>query len=443
MSMSIITSHPSILGVLINLLELYCCLIFWTVNFRRREHSFLRKLLCIPVLAAGIAPLTFFRMHYDNAFVSMISFFGMYVLLFLCLAIIFDEPISRFLITCCNTAATQVIVARLYELLMVAFGADPMSELIPFSGAFFHTVAGQLAAFIIFFGIRLLLSGILAFIFRSRHPENTLINRYVLVFSVLFLLITIPVNAFSRYAEGVNTSLDVIVRIYAAAYALMTLFVQAGFLEQSYMQSELDTITEIMENEQKQFEYLKTDMDMINLKTHDLKHQLDQFEGRITDEELASLKEAITLYDSNLITGNKVLDTILNKKQMVCEKENIRLTCIADTSCLEDFTSTHLYSLLNNAIENAIEAVRKLDDPNQRIISIVIEQENGLNTLHFTNFYKEEPKITENGAVTSKADKLHHGLGLKSIQYITEQYEGEMNYYTDHGIFYLNLYFPG
>ena len=47
-----------------------------------------------------------------------------------------------------------------------------------------------------------------------------------------------------------------------------------------------------------------------------------------------------------------------------------------------------------------------------------------------------------NQIITSKKDKINHGFGLKSIQLITNKYNGSLSLKIDNNIFILDIIFP-
>ena len=77
-----------------------------------------------------------------------------------------------------------------------------------------------------------------------------------------------------------------------------------------------------------QFESVKANMDVINMKCHDLRHIFNRIEGKLTEDEISSLQEAIQFYDANIKTGNEVLDVVLCEKAMLCQKNNIHFSCM-------------------------------------------------------------------------------------------------------------------
>ena len=89
----------------------------------------------------------------------------------------------------------------------------------------------------------------------------------------------------------------------------------------------------------------KKNVDLINLKCHDLKHQIREHtaKGNITKDTINELEEIINIYDSNVRTGNEALDLILTEKSLLCQKANIKLSCLADCSNLSFIADSDLY----------------------------------------------------------------------------------------------------
>ncbi len=104
----------------------------------------------------------------------------------------------------------------------------------------------------------------------------------------------------------------------------------------------------------------------INIRYHDLKQQY----SRATDEERARLEEEMDNLNLSYLTGNKALDITLTQKSALCGQAGIQLVCSADSSCLEDMKHYHIYSLLGNALDNAIECLTQVNDASKRVITL-------------------------------------------------------------------------
>lgn len=119
------------------------------------------------------------------------------------------------------------------------------------------------------------------------------------------------------------------------------------------------------------------------------------------------------------------------------------MTCLADGHSMEFMNPIDLYTVFGNAVDNAIEAVKKLEDGRQRIVAVSIFRKDALTILQIENYYSGELQREDGKIRTSKSDKAYHGFGLKSIQSIIRKYGGTMTIHTEDGIFILSIIFPG
>ena len=184
---------------------------------------------------------------------------------------------------------------------------------------------------------------------------------------------------------------------------------------------------------------MKDNIDIVNIKCHDIKHQLTNLQGKLTDAEIASLAEAIKIYDSNIRTGSEILDVILYQKQLYCEKNGITLKYLLNGKAFSFMNGSDLYALISNALDNAIEAVMKLEEKEKKIVHLsAIKKENAL-LLEVSNYFNPDLSTS---LETSKKDKQHHGFGIKSMQYIANQYKGTFSTDIEGELFFLSIAFP-
>ena len=110
-------------------------------------------------------------------------------------------------------------------------------------------------------------------------------------------------------------------RICSLVFALVILLIRSGIISQGQARTEISLMERVMAEERKQYEHNRESINLINMRCHDLKHQLANLSGRLTDEEVKSLQEAMNIYDSTIKTGNEVLDVVLYENQLACRKE--------------------------------------------------------------------------------------------------------------------------
>ena len=252
------------------------------------------------------------------------------------------------------------------------------------------------------------------------------------------LFLTVP-DCVSQEYRDISYPLFLTNRLYLLALSIFVLAICTSIEFHSRVQVDMEIMDQVLHEERKQYERMKENMDIINMRCHDLRHQLDHVAGRLTDQEVETLRGAMDFYDANIKTGCEVLDVVLHTCQMAAREEGIEITCLADGSCLNFIRTRHLYSLFSNALGNAMEAVRKLSDPSKRTIGITVERRDGNAVIEVTNYY--EGTAPQEGG-TTKGDKHRHGFGTMSMRYIAESYGGTTQVQTGSGIYMLVITIP-
>ena len=184
---------------------------------------------------------------------------------------------------------------------------------------------------------------------------------------------------------------------------------------------------------------------MINQKSHDLKHQiraLRKADKAELDRYLGEIEDSVEIYEAIVKTGNDVFDTMLTEKSLYCKKHNIQVTCVADGSQLGFIDTIDLYSILGNAMDNAIEAVEKIEEKEKRQIDVMIYRQHNFLVMNIINPIPEQLIYEEGIPLTNKKDKLSHGFGLRSIRQILRKYEGFLNISEEDGCFSLKMLIP-
>lgn len=124
-------------------------------------------------------------------------------------------------------------------------------------------------------------------------------------------------------------------------------------------------------------------------------------------------------------TGNIYMDSIINYKADVAAKHDIRL--VADLKVPRDIevNAEDLSICLGNLLDNAIEAVSRLEE--QKEISLRIYVDGGNLFFLVKNPYEDKPKQKNGRYLTNKTDKKKHGFGLVIVRQIVDKYHGECN----------------
>ena len=201
----------------------------------------------------------------------------------------------------------------------------------------------------------------------------------------------------------------------------------------------------LLRQEQEQHEISRATVDVINRKCHDLRHQIAALRNMSSEEQersIAELENAVMIYDSFPKSGNRDVDIILAEKSLLAEKNQIVIRSIVDGGKLSFLEVEDLYSLLGNALDNAIEAAGQEKDEKRRIITLYAATRGNLYSIHLENPCEKEPLFMDGLPVTNKPDTDYHGYGMRSMRYLCEKYKGALTCGWEDGIFTLDILFP-
>ena len=131
------------------------------------------------------------------------------------------------------------------------------------------------------------------------------------------------------------------------------------------------------------------------------------------------------------------------RQHFILRAVGIILNCMADGACLDFMDAVDIYTIFGNALDNAIESVSKLEDPEQRMISVMVFSRADLIFLQVENFCASQPVYNGELPATSKEEEAgYHGFGLKSIRYTAEKYGGFLMIQNEDNIFLFRVTIP-
>lgn len=233
--------------------------------------------------------------------------------------------------------------------------------------------------------------------------------------------------------------------IYAIFSCFFVLYSQVYQINQLNLQKDLNINQQIWYKYKEQYSMSKENIDIINRKSHDLKHQLTALKNIKDSNEryiaISELEKDIYIYNSFIKTGNEILDTILTEKSLIANEKKINLNCIINGNLLTFIDTIDLYTLFGNIIDNAIEGVATLNPNEHKNIGLYVTEKANLIIIQIENKYTDNLTFKDNLPYNKSKDKNYHGFGLKSIIYISEKYNGVVDIQTQNNIFLLRITF--
>ena len=268
----------------------------------------------------------------------------------------------------------------------------------------------------------------------------------IAILAGVILLTAIGLSVFWSYPDEYKGTIigEIICPAYSFLCCLLVLYMDYYVLRENNMKHEREMMEQMMHMADTQQKSAKEAIDIINIKCHDLKHQIKALakmeDAQTRSEYLQEVQNAVSIYDATYHTGCKPLDYVLREKALIFNERGVAFSCMIEGETISFMTAADIYALMGNALDNALEHVLQ-EAEDERIISLQISQHDEMILIHLENRCSKELDFRDGLPVTDKEDKTRHGFGVKSIRYITEKYNGELYMATKEGKFCLDILF--
>ena len=263
-----------------------------------------------------------------------------------------------------------------------------------------------------------------------------------LLLALVLMLVQLSRTYWYRENDWALWVFPLLIEVYCATL----LYLQHELFKKSYIQQDLDLLNQLWARQKAQYALARRNIALINRKCHELKHQIRAMHAMFGEEKadyLDELEQSVRIYDAIAKTGNEVLDTVLTEKSLLCEAEHIQCHCVADGHLLDFMDPVDLYNIFANTLDNAIEHVRGIADPERRIIDVLVYAENKLLAIRISNPVSDMPRYGSDGLpVSTKPDDGVHGLGLRSVRHSVQKYGGFLTARVEDGCFHLRILLP-
>ena len=234
--------------------------------------------------------------------------------------------------------------------------------------------------------------------------------------------------------------------LYDMLLTVSILLAQGLLFQSRKYRREAELEAHLRRQEHQQFQRFEQSSDYIRHQCHDMKHLIEALRINTNTLEsqalLSELETSISDYDASMNTGNATLDAILSDTWRRCRNDQIQWTCMANGSGLFFLSDFDLYVLFGNALDNALEHLKQIKDPEKRILSVNIRRHQKLCFITIQNYCMDIPHFENGLPVTSKKDKALHGYGSKSIRSIVEKYHGSLSIQAENHSYILSVMFP-
>lgn len=183
---------------------------------------------------------------------------------------------------------------------------------------------------------------------------------------------------------------------------------------------------------------------------HEMKNHMANIKGLTEAGEYEEIEEYVQRMDETMgeleykyVTGNAVTDVIINDKCRRAEKAKIRFE--ADFWYGGEIPVFDLGIILNNLLDNAIEACEKLE-PGKRFIRLSLKRKKQFLLLEVENNFDGAVPIRKGSLLpaTTKQSILpdivtEHGIGLENVRDVAERYFGGVKIKVKGDVFHVTV----
>jgi sensor histidine kinase regulating citrate/malate metabolism len=169
---------------------------------------------------------------------------------------------------------------------------------------------------------------------------------------------------------------------------------------------------------------------------HDYKNHMACLQALLEHNEYEDARQYIyeitnqeILEANSIFTGSKIADIILSDKKDKAKPANIIIDFAGEIS--DKISASDLCTILANALDNAIEACRKISGSEPKTITVKCAFIHNVQVIQISNPIAKKVDIINNTADTSKEDTSKHGFGLYNIKKTVNKYKGDFEIKSD------------
>lgn len=240
--------------------------------------------------------------------------------------------------------------------------------------------------------------------------------------------------------EGIALMLSMTVFLIMANLGLFVLYerlLDANGLEREHLRT-----LQQMQKQQAHYMALNERNQELYSWRHEMNNLMTAISGYLKEEQYDKAQELIIHCKKELDqpiksrTGNLALDTLLAEKQLAAQKIGSDISYRIAPGLNFELDIVVVLIVVGNGLDNALEAVAKLDELVRGQITCRMDLLQGWLKIIITNPVAQPvPMIGTKLPPTDKRDKQAHGLGLSTVRQLTELHKGWLELRCDADIF--------
>lgn len=262
------------------------------------------------------------------------------------------------------------------------------------------------------------------------------LKHYIILYLVTFssLILVGSIQNFSRLEEyeGVHIY-GVFVVMACCALVIVTLMQIVVLSQNAHIKKSNDMYREHMALQKQYYEHMLLQYEELRKFRHDVKNHMLALNSMCTSDDNTQIKKYLSQLTNEVssknpveYTGNRELDAVIAPFVLEAESKNIKVQFKGIVPDDVEIDMFDMCTIISNLLNNAIEACEKIQE-GKRIIELEIVGYNSQIYITVRNSYDVERIINRRQKfITTKEDKLNHGIGLENVRRTVKKYDGDM-----------------
>lgn len=257
-----------------------------------------------------------------------------------------------------------------------------------------------------------------------------------LLSAIIYLLLYYPSEFYNR-----PDSIPIILLVFSLMYAIYAVIYRNFENITNYYQLKQDKKFMLLQTDLQKKEYTAI-MDKVNdiqIYRHDMRHHINAINAFLQDNNIFEAQKYLINLNRNLsetviekYCENYGVNVILSSCIKKAKDEHIEV--ISEVNVPENIKidNMEIGAIFLNAMENAMIACEKIENPKDRKISVVCKEHYSQIYIQISNTFAGEIVFNGEYPVSNNKD---HGFGTRSIAAIAEKHGGVFSFTAEDGIF--------
>lgn len=245
-------------------------------------------------------------------------------------------------------------------------------------------------------------------------------------------------------SDGVLVAVEFMPFVCSVTYLFFVVHASEEWRARSQLEQTQEILNLQIDQAVREIAALRESQEKTSIYRHDMRHHMQYLSSCIENGQLRQaqgyIQKIYSEIEANRVTvfcENEAANLIFSTFARRAEDNGILMRVKARIPQLIPVSETDLCVLLSNALENALHACREQGEKGRAgVIEVSVYEKNGKLFLQIINSCGEDIKFDNGIPVTNKSG---HGIGVRSICAIVEQYDGIYTISAGDGQFILRI----